>query len=231
MRFAPTAWSYAPPAEAPEPVPSPGLRGEPVTFGSFNNLAKLSGATLALWRDLLAAMPDARLVIKSSGLDPERFGQRLAAAGLPLERVELLAMTPGVPAHLGCYAKVDVALDSLPYNGTTTTCEALWMGVPVVTLAGDRHIGRVGASLLTAIGHPEWVAQSREEYIRIAVGLARDFTGRRELRAGLRGALRGSVLLDHAAQAERLGAALRDCWREWCGKERSVAAGAVPVLS
>jgi predicted O-linked N-acetylglucosamine transferase (SPINDLY family) len=231
VRFAPTAWAYAPSPEAPEPALPPGLRGEPVTFGSFNAISKVSGSTLALWRELLAAMPEARLVIKSSGLDPERYARHLAAAGLPLERIELLGMTPEVPAHLACYAKMDVALDPFPYNGTTTTCEALWMGVPVVTLAGDRHVARVGASLLTAISHPEWVAQSREEYIRIALGLARDRAGRRQLRTGLREELRASPLLAHARQAERFGAAVRACWAEWCGKRNALARESIPVLS
>ena len=231
LRFAPTAWAYAPPADAPEPALSPGLRGEPVTFGSFNALSKVSASTLSLWRELLAAAPDSRLVIKSSGLDPERYGRHLAAAGLPLERIQLLAMTPGVPAHLACYAQVDVALDPFPYNGTTTTCEALWMGVPVVTLAGDRHVARVGASLLTAVGHLEWIAQSREEYVRLTLGLARDTSGRLKLRTGLREALRSSALLDHAAQAERFGAAVRTCWREWCGKQDALAARELSLRS
>jgi protein O-GlcNAc transferase len=230
LRFAPTAWAYAPPAEAPAPALSPGLRGEAVTFGSFNALPKLSPSTLELWRDLLAAAPEARLVLKSSGMDPERFGRRLAAAGLPLARIDLLGMTPDVPAHLACYDRVDVALDPFPYNGTTTTCEALWMGVPVVALAGDRHCARVGVSLLTAVGHPEWVAPSRDDYIRIAVGVARDPAGRRELRTGLRAALRASPLLDHAGQAGRLGAALRSCWRQWCARKSAPADARQPVL-
>jgi len=231
LRFAPTAWAYAPPADAPEPAPSPGLRGEAVTFGSFNALPKLSESTLELWRELLGVVPEARLVIKGSGLDPDRLGRRLAAAGLPMGRIDLLGMAPDVPSHLACYARVDVALDPTPYNGTTTTCEALWMGVPVVTLAGDRHIARVGASLIGAVGHPEWVAQSREDYIRIALELARDAAGRREFRTGLRRAMRASPLLDHAGQAERLGAALRSCWREWCGKRPAPAGERLPVLS
>jgi len=231
LRFAPTAWAYAAPPEAPAPALSPGLRGEAVTFGSFNALSKLSPSTLEVWRDLLAAAPEARLVIKSSGLDPERFGRRLAAAGLPLGRIDLLGMTPDVAAHLACYARMDVALDPFPYNGTTTTCEALWMGVPVVTLAGDRHIARVGASLLTAIGRPEWVAQSREEYIRIAVSLARDTAGRRELRTGLRPALLATPLLDHAGQAARFGAAVRSSWRDWCGRKATTAGERLSVLS
>jgi predicted O-linked N-acetylglucosamine transferase (SPINDLY family) len=231
LRFAPTAWTYAPPAEAPEPSLSPGLLGEPVAFGSFNALSKLTATTLALWRDLLDAVPEARLVIKSSGMDPGRFGRRLSDAGLPLARIVLLGMTPGVPDHLACYSRVDVALDPVPYNGTTTTCEALWMGVPVVTLAGDRHVARVGASLMTAVGHPEWIAQSRKDYIRIAAGLARDATSRLKLRTGLRAAMAGSALMDHAGQAERLGAVLRACWRQWCEKRAVPSGERVPVLS
>jgi protein O-GlcNAc transferase len=216
LRFAPTAWAYAPPADAPVPAPSPGLRGEAVTFGSFNALSKISGSTLRLWGELLAAMPEARLVLKSSGMEPERHRAQFAAAGLPMDRIELLPMAPDIPSHLACYSRIDVALDPFPYNGTTTTCEALWMGVPVVALAGDRHIARVGASLLTAVGHPEWIAASPEEYVRIAVALARDTEARRGLRTGLRDALLRSALLDHSGQAQRFASALRGSWRGWC---------------
>jgi protein O-GlcNAc transferase len=231
LRFAPTAWTYAPPADAPAPALSPSLQGDSITFGSFNALSKLSPSTLALWRELLAAEPEARLVIKSSGLDPERHGKQLAAAGLPLDRIQLLTMTPDVAAHLACYAKVDVALDPFPYNGTTTTCEALWMGVPVVTLAGDRHIARVGASLLTAIGHPEWVADSPADYLRIARALARDRGRRRELRPGLREEMRGSPLCDHPGQAQRLGAAVRAGWVEWCQRQSAPIGEPMPLLA
>lgn len=105
------------------------------------------------------------------------------------------------------------------------------MGVPVVTLAGDRHVARVGASLLTAVGHAEWIAHSREDYIRIALGLARDIGRRRELRTGLRESLRRSPLLDHAGQAERFGAALRACWEDWCGKQDAPAHAEVSFRS
>jgi len=231
LRFAPTAWAYAPPSEAPAPALPPGLRGEPVTFGSFNALSKASPGALEVWRELLEAVPDARLVLKSSGMDPDRFRAQAALAGLPVDRLDLLTMAPDVPSHLACYSRVDVALDPFPYNGTTTTCEALWMGVPVVTLVGDRHIARVGASLLTALGHPEWIAESRKDYVRIAAALARDAALRRGLRAGLREEMGRSLLLDHAGQAGRFGAAVRACWRGWCEKTGSVVIEALPVVA
>ena len=223
LRFAPAAWAYGPPVDAPAPALSPGLRGEAVTFGSFNALSKVSGSTLQLWGELLAAMPEARLVLKSSGMEPERHRAQFAAAGLPMDRTELLTLAPDIPSHLACYSRIDVALDPFPYNGTTTTCEALWMGVPVVTLAGDRHIARVGASLLTAVGHREWIASSRPDYVRIAVALARDGAARRALRTGLREEMLGSPLLDHARQAQRFAAAVRGCWRGWCAKAETRA--------
>jgi len=127
--------------------------------------------------------------------------------------VTLLAPAADLAGHLAAYAQVDVALDPTPYNGTTTTCEALWMGVPVVALAGDRHAARVGASLLTAIGHPEWIARTAAEYIRIAAAVAADHSGENR-GASLREQMRRSPLLDHRAQAARFGAALRACFEK-----------------
>jgi len=218
VRFAPVAWAYAPPEEAPEPARS-GERGA-VTFGCFNNFSKVSGATLRLWAAVLEAVPGSRLLIKSSGLErselPRVARERLAGARIDLERVTLLGRVSGTAAHLAIYGQIDVALDTFPYHGTTTTCEALWMGVPVVTLAGDRHMSRVGASLLRAAGHPEWVADSAATYVEIAARLASDENGRRAWRSGLREEMRRSALLDHAGQAARFGEAVRDCWRAWC---------------
>jgi predicted O-linked N-acetylglucosamine transferase (SPINDLY family) len=111
---------------------------------------------------------------------------------------------------------VDVALDTFPYNGTTTTCEALWMGVPVVSLIGDRHAARVGLSLLTALGHTEWATENEDAYIEKAVALAKDRALRSQLRELLRGEVAESILCDHAGQATRFEAALRQAWSEWC---------------
>jgi predicted O-linked N-acetylglucosamine transferase (SPINDLY family) len=224
VRFAPTAWSYLPPEEAPQPSRSPDPSGGAVTFGSFNALSKVGPGTLRLWREVLEAVPGARLLIKSSGMDAAHWGNRLAGAGISADRVRLLPMTRGIAEHLACYSGVDVALDTFPYHGTTTTCEALWMGVPVVTLSGDRHAARVGASLLGAVGHPEWIARTAEDYVRVASGLAADRGRLDALRSGLRAEVLGSRLMDHAGQARSFGASLRRCWAAWCEARESAEA-------
>ncbi|MCX6951156.1 MAG: hypothetical protein NTV51_03080, partial [Verrucomicrobia bacterium] len=227
VRFAPTAWSYAPLAGAPEPAPPPCLARGHVTFGCFNNLAKLTDRVLVLWGRVLQAVPGARLRLKGRGLgEPAmraRYFERFGRLGLPTDRVDLLERTAGTEAHLAMYQDVDIALDTFPYHGTTTTCEALWMGVPVVSLVGDRHMSRVGASLLTAVGRAEWLAQNADDYVRIATGLAGDPARLAAERSGLRAALAASPLLDHAGQAARFGAALRQCWAAWCA--RTVSSG------
>ncbi len=218
VRFAPTAWAFQPPIEAAAPAAPPCLTRGYVTFGSFNAFAKVNLATLRLWRAVLDAVPGARLVLKSAGLDPAEARARLDAAGLAAERCEVLSPCREYSAHLASYAAVDVALDPFPYNGTTTTCEALWMGRPVVTLAGDRHAGRVGASLLTAIGRTGWVARTEAEYVEIARWLANDPRRQETEAKDLRVALQQSPLLDHAGQAGRFGAALRAVWRAQLAK-------------
>ncbi len=215
VRFSSCAWSYLPPEDAPEVASPPAVAEAPFTFGSFNHLAKINATTLRLWSGVLAAVPGSRLLLKSMGLDipatRATLLARLRAAGIAEERVELLGPTRGVAAHLAMYAKVDVTLDPFPYHGTTTTCEALWMGRPVVTLAGDRHASRVGASLLTAVGHPEWIAETEADYVRIAAQLAADRARLAAQCHGLRDTLRGSVLMDHVGQAARFGEALLAC--------------------
>ena len=166
---------------------------------------------------LLAAAPDARLVLKSSGLDPERYGRHLAAAGLPLDRIQLLGMTPDVASHLACYAGMDVALDPFPYNGTTTTCEALWMGVPVITRKGDNHRSRVGYSLLEALAlDDELVVDGAEAYIARAVSLAAQPQKLIELRASLRARMSRSPLRDEVGFTRLLEETYRGLWRRWC---------------
>ena len=228
VRFAPTAWSYTPPAEAPPVSEPPSLSGAPVTFGCFNNFAKVTDTTLKAWADILGKIPGSRLLLKGHGLAyPDRAAAlqaRLKACGLDPSRVDLLGRTPGMAAHLSLYARVDVALDTFPYHGTTTTCEALWMGCPVVTLPGDRHASRVGASLLSAVGRQKWVASDWQDYVRVAVELAQDRPRLVRERHELREALRGSPLMDHRGQGARFGAAVRACWTTWC------AAQAVPAV-
>lgn len=218
VRFAPTAWTYEPPGDFPDFEGQPGVRDtdSTVAFGSFNALSKLSNSTLQLWSEVLRANPNSRLVLKSGGLEPARWLRRLAGHGISAQQVRLLPYCLTVAEHLACYAQIDVALDPFPYQGTTTTCEALWMGVPVVTLLGDRHASRVGASLLTAIGHPEWIARDSAEYLTIATRLAAETGGGGRDRKKLRDEFRASALRDGAGQATRFGVAVRSCWRTWC---------------
>ncbi len=222
VRYAPTAWTYVPPADAPEPTRCSREPGETVVFGCFNTLAKITDEMLVLWARLLSATPGSRLLLKGAGLSigdvRGRYFERLEKLGVPIDRVELMDRTTDTVSHLSVYGRIDIALDTFPYHGTTTTCEALWMGVPVITLAGDRHMSRVGVSLLAAAGHSEWVASTPDDYVRIATSLAADPEKLAVVRGVLRDDLRRGPLLDHAGQAARFGAALRECWRAWCGR-------------
>jgi len=233
VRFAPTAWAYAPPADAPAPGAPPVLTRGHVTFGCFNNPAKITDSMLQVWARIMAAVPDSRLCLKGAGLaDPaqrQRYAACFAAVGVAPDRLELLDRTPDTTSHLACYHGIDIALDTAPYNGTTTTCEALWMGVPVVALVGDRHMARVSASLLGACEHREWAAATAADYVACAVRLATDPAGLASIRANLRGELQRSPLLDHAGQAARFGDALRECWQNWC-RTRNSGAGSSGVL-
>ncbi len=212
-------WSYAPPPNSPAvvapPLANPAATGP--TFGSFNALTKLSDATIALWAQLLRDLPSSRLLLKSAGLEQEpvaaHIRSRFAAHGIAPERLRLLGRTPDASSHLDLYREIDVALDPLPYHGTTTTCEALWMGRPVVTLAGDHHANRVGVSLLQAVGHPEWIAATPEAYRQIATHLVADSSQLASLSAHLRPQLQASPLMDHPAQAAHFAAALTTAWQ------------------
>ncbi len=225
VRFAQTAWCYAPAPDAPPVAPAPVLARGHITFGSFNTPAKITDAVIARWARVLAAVPDSRLRLKGAGLcAPEQqahYAARFARHGIAAERLEFAERTATHAAHLACYGDVDLALDTAPYNGTTTTCEALWMGVPVVSLVGDGHMARVGLSLLTAAGHPEWAATSEEEFVQVARDLARAPLRLAEIRAALRDDLKQGPLLDAAGQAERFGLALRAMWLDWCARQEA----------
>ncbi len=188
---------YAPddlPDLAPPPSHSKGF----IIFGSFNNLAKVSPAAAELWARILAANPIARLLIKAQALGEEATRDivraRLIEQGIPADRLDVRGRTKSHREHLSAYGEVDIALDTFPYNGTTTTCEALAMGVPVVTLAGSMHAGRMGASLLARIGAAEWIAASPDDYVRIATELANDASKLIDRRTTLRDQLLRSPL-------------------------------------
>jgi protein O-GlcNAc transferase len=202
---------YAPPESAPS-VRMRAAEG-PVVFASFNTLPKLSAPTIALWARVLAAVPGAVLRLKDRAFGDQATCARVRADfshhGIDAARITLLPATRSLNDHLEAYGSADIALDPTPYAGTTTTCEALWMGVPVVTLAGKAHASRVGVSLLQAVGLPELIAADADAYVTCAVNLAADVGRRQALRAGMRARLRASALLDGAGFAQRFVAALQ----------------------
>jgi predicted O-linked N-acetylglucosamine transferase (SPINDLY family) len=213
---------YLPDAAAPEAGPPPCLESGQLTFGSFNNLAKVTSEVVRVWAEILHRQPLSRLVLKSKPLADqacrERYLGLFAEQGIPADRLELLGWLPAPQNHLELYHRIDIGLDSFPYNGTTTTCEALWMGVPVVTLCGDRHAARVGASIMRQVGLEELVAHSEDEYIALAVALAQDRQRLLALRGSQRRKMRESRLLDKKLFAETLEDAYRRMWEEWCAE-------------
>jgi len=194
---------YLPPMEFPAVVPPPYHRNGTITFGCFNNFSKVTETMLSLWAKILHQVPGSHLCLKSLALGDSATRARIAESfrreGIETGRIIIHGYTPSAAEHLALYGSVDIALDTYPYHGTTTTCEALWMGVPVVTLAGRSHIARVGVSFLTAVGIEELIAISADEYVEMAVELARDRERIERYRADLRGAMARSALMDGAA--------------------------------
>lgn len=221
VRLDPCFLCYKPPGDSPPPrPPRPAATREPITFGSFNSIWKLSDTAFKLICGVLAAVPRSRLLLKARAFDDPwvvaRIRARFAEHNIDPQRIDPIAQTRTTAEHLALYNRVDIALDPTPYNGTTTTCEALHMGVPVVALKGDRHSARVSATLLAAIGRPEFVAQSLEQYVQIAAGLATDPNRLANLHGTLRQSLSGSALCDAAAFAQRFERAVRTLWVDWC---------------
>jgi len=217
LRIRPPFLCYGPPIDDPTPtVPD----DRPVVFGSFNNPAKLSDATIALWSRVLMACEGASLLLKSLQFEEEEFRRscaaRFARHGVAAERVVFQGWSRSTISHLHEYREVDVALDPFPYHGTTTTCEALWSGVPVVTRTGGVHRARVGTTLLQAVGLPELIAADDEAFVQIASRLAWDRPRRAILRTTLRDRMRASPLCDARGFAARFEEAIRHAWRRWC---------------
>jgi len=207
---------YEPFGEVPPVAPLPSLARGSFTFGSKNRPEKISEATLALWSRILHAVPQSRLVLQSLRLGKparEEIRRRFAEHGIAAERLTLLG---AVDNHLRVLDDIDLALDPFPNNGMITTAEALWMGVPVLTLAGSTPAGRAGAAILSAAGMPDWIARDEAEYVRIAAEFAeeREFLAR--LRATLRERLAQTPVFDGRACAAAAGALFRRAWRRWC---------------
>jgi predicted O-linked N-acetylglucosamine transferase (SPINDLY family) len=222
VRLPQSLWCYRPPAAMPEVGELPALRNGYLTFGSFNNFAKVGPSVVRLWARLLCALPDARLILLTvpPGAAQQRVAAAFAAQGVDTTRLELLHKLPRVE-YLAVHHRVDLALDPFPCNGGTTTCEALWMGVPVITLIGNTFVSRAGFSLLSVAGLPEFGAATEEDYIDIADRCANDVRALAATRARLRERLRASPLMDEAQFTRDVEAAYRDLWQRWCTQVRT----------
>ena len=210
-----------PPPNAPDVVPPPALRNGYVTFGCYNNLAKITPRVIETWASILRRVPDSRLILKTHQLsDPstaESFRTAFTAHGIAGDRIELRGSS-GHRAFMGQYGDLDLVLDPFPYSGGLTTCEALWMGVPTVTLPGEIFASRHSASHMSNAGLADWLTGSVEEYADLAVAWAADIAGLAALRAGLREKVRRSPLCDAPRFGRNLGTALRETWRAWCAQ-------------
>jgi predicted O-linked N-acetylglucosamine transferase (SPINDLY family) len=220
VRYLPdTRLCFTPPdkGEGLEPAPAPLLKRGHVTFGCFQNLPKINDRVLATWARILDALPDARLVVQTSQMaNPQarvRFGQHLATMGIAPQRATIRGMLPR-DEYLRSYADIDIVLDTFPYPGGTTTCEALWMGAPTLTLAGKTMLSRQGASMLKCVGLNDWIADSEDDYVARAIAHARDVEGLARLRTELRARTLASPLFDGKRFADAFTDTLLAMWRE-----------------
>ena len=208
-------WAYQPPAEAPAPGPLPARQRGYVTFACISTTTRIHAPLIEAWATILRRLPTARLRLDTRNFTDanlrEDFVQKFAALGVPASQLEIGFTSP----VWRVYQDVDIVLDCFPHNSGTTTFESLWMGLPVVSLADRPSVGRFGASILAAIGQPEWIATSPADYIERAVALAQDVAGLERTRASLRDAMRASSLLDYPAFARTMEAAYLDMWQRW----------------
>jgi protein O-GlcNAc transferase len=205
------------PSEAPDVSTLPALRAGHVTFGSFNNFAKVSPGALEAWLSILNSVAHSRLMILAHGGGSltARVQQLAELQGIDPARIEFCEKRSR-PAYLQLMSQVDIALDPFPFNGHTTTCDAVWMGLPVVMLAAASYASRFGGSVLNQVGLEHLIAQSPVEYVDIAVRLAADVDALADLRKALRDTMAGSALLDAVGFTRNLEAAYRQMWHKWC---------------
>jgi len=220
VRLPDTQWCYQAPSPAPEVSALPALANGYLTFGAFHTLAKINPPVIELWSRLLRALPQARLIVAAMGLKSiaAEFEREFARHGIAPGRVELLGAV-SFAEYLALHRSVDAILDTFPYAGGTTTCHALWMGVPVISLPGPTATSRGGASLLAAVGLEQFIAEDPEHYIAIASRLAADLPQLALVRAGLRQRMPASPLCAAARFTRNLEAAYRYMWRAWCAKQ------------
>lgn len=218
-RLPETRLCFTPPAEALETAPLPSLSNDYITFGCFNNLTKMNDQVVELWARILTAIPNSRLFLKARALaevsTQQSVDKRFSAHGIDPQRLTFETYVPRAN-YLAAYSQVDIALDPFPFPGGTTTVEALWMGVPVLTLAGKHFLARQGVGLLMNAGLPKWVASDLDNYVALAVKHSSDIHRLATLRAGLRQQVLASPIFDAARFARHFEAALRGMWEQWC---------------
>ena len=209
-------WCYMPPVPTPDVTELPALASNRITFGCLNQFGKVSDAALDLWCELLAEIPDSQFLLNSPhGWCRQRVLQHAAAKGIVVDRFNFVDRQP-VDHYFRTWSRVDVALDPFPYGGGITTFDALWMGVPVLTLEGRTAVGRGGCSILSQLGMSDWIAKNSADYIPAAKRLTADHCRLAELRRELRARIEDSSLRDGAAYARDVEAAYRKIWQQWC---------------
>ena len=215
--------SYRPSPTAPPVQEPPYLKTKTITFGSFNQSRKITPRTASHWMAVLNAVPNSRLLLKSKNLGEEVERQRVTILfeemGLEPQRLELRGHSPSLEEHLAAYHDVDIALDTFPYTGCTTTADALWMGVPVLTVAGKSMVSRQAAAVLQGVGCEQWICKNEAEMVEQALSLANDCKELQELRMHQRQKMVKSDLIDHAGLAVSLENAFRSWWLRWLQKQ------------
>lgn len=210
---------YTPSPVAPDVDKLPALTNEYITFGSFNDLMKITPEVVEIWSSILNDIPKSKLLLKNRSLADEKTRHRyldmFMEHGINNERIILYSWSKSKIEHFELYNKVDIGLDTFPYNGVTTTCEAMWMGVPVIALRGDRHCGRCAASILTQVNLLDFIAESADEYVKIAVTMAADLETLSTLRNDMRSLMRESPLFDSKGLMRDVESAYRDMWRKY----------------
>jgi predicted O-linked N-acetylglucosamine transferase (SPINDLY family) len=218
IRLPETYWCYAPGIDLVEITPLPALDRKHITFGCLNNFTKINPPLLASWIALLQALPNSRLLLHAPpGSHRQQLLDRLAGDGIDPTRISFAGKVP-LPDYFRLYHQIDIALDTHPYGGGTTTCDALWMGVPVITLVGKTAVGRGGLSILSNLNLPGLIARSEDQYVQIAIDLANDFPRLSELRSSLRPRMEQSVLMDGPRFARNMESVYRQAWSRWCSQ-------------
>ena len=221
IRIPDCLWCFRPPKNIPEVAPLPALKNAFITFGCTNAIIKVTDTMLEVWAKILTDVPNSRLIFATvPPLGRDRVIDTLAKHGIGQDRFKMIDRVPR-EEFWALYAEIDIMLDTFPCNGGTTTCEALWLGTPVITLVGNAFQSRAGFSLLSAIGMTEYVAHTRDEYVKKAAALAVDLDRLVSIRGGLRARMLGSPLLDGKRFTRNLEAIYREVWRRWVGSVKS----------